>query len=1012
MKNLDQSSLYQLSLNTNNSHFLEENCSNFISLLLEISAFNRCWLFINGKTEIHLEYGTAFPSEKAFEQFRTDLYRKHITPFSIIEAQSINSEELKEGLLLIFKMNTVGYFCLHTKLSSKELTEEAVKLLPIIEQFAQGILSCQVHSQMLCAKNHLRRIFNIPPIPMVIYDPITLQILACNDRAIKFYGYKEYTLIEKSLFILFEEDELEILKLKHEKKEKLFCGENSWKHQKKDGTIVHVCLSQNDVVYENTPAKIMAVKDLIFSNKAIRIQEPGLFPDENPSPVLRFSTKTNHFEYCNKAGEKIIQFLEAIDNKDIYSHFLSKLYESKHNNEHIQYEIKVENRVFLCQIVPISAHNYINLYLTDISDMKNLLQALKYREEKYKRVLENLELGLLEVDIHDRIVRAYPKFCQMTGYTEDELIGQNTKQKLLPSGQFNVRMDKALTLRNAGETGVNEVQIKRKDGSIIWVLINGAPLYDKDNKIIGSTGIHLDITERKKLETEILKAKETAEESVKAKEIFMANMSHEIRTPMNAIIGFGELLMDTPLSEYQIKYLKSINGSADNLLTIINDILDFSKINAGKLALENIDFDLKSNLQDSIFSLSKKAKEKGIFMELDYDNTISSSVKGDPNRLSQILLNLLNNAVKFTNSGGIQLSVKLIKSTQGTNTILFNVKDTGIGIQQNKLKSIFGSFTQEEKGTSRMYGGTGLGLAISKQIVQQMNGQLEVKSKKGLGSEFYFTLKFKKGKPISIQQTSDEEYNISLLNKKILLVEDNPVNQMMTSTMLKKWGYIVDIADDGWVAIEKLKSENFDLILMDMRMPHLNGVEATKIIRQELTLKVPILALTANAIKGDKEKCIEIGMNDYISKPFKGIELKRLVAKWLNEDLKMVIEKPVKNLVKLKPKSSCLYDFTELYELAKKDKEFINEMILLFVNETTKDLERMKQSIKSKDCHNLSDIAHKLKASLDHMANSEIRKEIREIEDWEDSDLKMIAKTKQFIKQLYLLIDQVKVLAS
>jgi signal transduction histidine kinase/CheY-like chemotaxis protein len=382
---------------------------------------------------------------------------------------------------------------------------------------------------------------------------------------------------------------------------------------------------------------------------------------------------------------------------------------------------------------------------------------------------------------------------------------------------------------------------------------------------------------------ELTSAKIKAEQSSIAKQQFLANMSHEIRTPLNGIDGMAKLLEKTSLTKEQQEYNLAIRTSSDNLLVIINDILDFSKIEAGKLTIEKIGFNLKEIINRIINTMSYKTEEKGINLESEIDINISEILIGDPTRINQIIINLLNNAIKFTSKGCVKLKCKLVGKSPITNTIKFEVIDTGIGVDPKNISKIFENFSQEDESTTRKFGGTGLGLTISKQLIELFNGELKVKSKKGKGTTFYFTVEFPLG---SSKDWLKEEITVtnweSLKHKKVLLVEDNKINQFLATTILKNWKMKVEVAENGLIAIEKLKDQNFDVVLMDMQMPIMGGIEATGIIREELKSSIPIIALTARAIKGVDEECFEAGMNDYISKPFNQSELFNKILNLIN----------------------------------------------------------------------------------------------------------------------------------
>ena len=389
----------------------------------------------------------------------------------------------------------------------------------------------------------------------------------------------------------------------------------------------------------------------------------------------------------------------------------------------------------------------------------------------------------------------------------------------------------------------------------------------------------------KNIEEELKKARDEAEKMSKTKGEFLANMSHEIRTPMNGVIGTLQLLEDTNLNDSQREYVNVAHKSADSLLSILNDILDLSKIEAGKLEFEAIPFDLREIVNDVVVLHASKAEQMKIYLNSEVGKSIPQRVIGDPTRIRQVLVNLISNAIKFTTEGGVTVRLKLKLKDEKDALIRVEVEDTGVGIPESKHQKLFLAFSQADGSTTRKHGGTGLGLTIVKQLVDMMKGNLGIDSEVGKGSKFWFVIPLgiapEEEKPLLPEQVAKPV----LLSGKVLLVEDNPVNQMVAKKLLEKVGLESVLAENGREALEHLEKEEFDAILMDCQMPEMDGFEATGIWREKEQTsskrRLPIIAMTANVMAGDREKCLASGMDDYLGKPVRQAELGKVLQRWI-----------------------------------------------------------------------------------------------------------------------------------
>lgn len=509
-------------------------------------------------------------------------------------------------------------------------------------------------------------------------------------------------------------------------------------------------------------------------------------------------------------------------------------------------------------------------------------QKLSQGNALLKSLLKSIPDLVFYKDLDGIYLGCNKAFASFTGRDSNDIIGKTDFDLYSEEEALLFRSsDQEVTENN--KQVIMELWANWPDGKRVLLETHKNPIVDEFDQLIGIIGISRDITERHFDKMELQKAKEDAEAANMAKSMFLANMSHEIRTPMNGIIGMTDILQQTELTEEQREFLKIISLSGTNLLTIINDILDFSKIESGGIDLEKIDFNLLDPIDETIKLLSYKAQQKNLYLNLQVSADLPKIVNGDPLRTKQILINLVNNALKFTEKGGITIALELQERTSNRTKVLIKVIDTGIGISEEGKQRLFKSFSQTDASTSRKYGGTGLGLTISKRLVELMNGEIGVESEECKGTTFWFSLSFGNadGNEIynSDKTTRSQEKKTSL---HILLAEDNPINQRVALFNLKKMGHQVDIADNGLIAFDLFKKNKYDIILMDIQMPEMDGIDATHQIRQwekanQAKDIIPIIAMTANAMKGDKENFINQGMSGYISKPFKTAELETIL---------------------------------------------------------------------------------------------------------------------------------------
>jgi|GEM_PF-1386491 len=620
----------------------------------------------------------------------------------------------------------------------------------------------------------------------------------------------------------------------------------------------------------------------------------------------------------------------------------------------------------------------------DISAQK----AAEKRLQIQSTAIEQSPTSVVVTDAQGNIEYVNRHFCRATGYTINEVLGKNPR--ILKSGETPestyASMWQTLT---SGRVWSGELTNQRKNGEIYWEEAHISPVHNQHGITTHYVGVKVEITERKRAEERLLAlnadlenqvaertreltvARDRAEEASRAKSAFLSNMSHEIRTPMNSVLGMAYLALKTNPTPRQRDYLQKIVHSGEHLLGIINDILDFSKIEAGMLTVDNTSFDLRLLKEDLESLFAEKAREKGLRFQVEIDPAIPFFLYGDVLRLKQVLINLVGNAFKFTEHGGIGIQLRLVDRQEGKLQIRFEVRDSGIGMTEAQCGELFQSFQQADSSISRKYGGTGLGLAISRQLVELMGGEIGVDSRFGFGSNFWFELPLEQSEE---EVTPEEKRQVThrfavLQGAEVLLVEDNEFNQQVAAEMLERAGVAVTLANNGREALHHLYEQRYDCVLMDMQMPEMDGLEATRQLRAEPSLADHcVIAMTANASAEDRAACLEAGMDDFISKPIKPDHLYMTVARCLEEHREELTTPPTGTGARaaLSPYALAsdpeVIDLLVLAERLENNMEDVQRFAYKFLETAQQGLEEIDAALAEKKRETVADVAHRIKA--------------------------------------------------
>lgn len=684
----------------------------------------------------------------------------------------------------------------------------------------------------------------------------------------------------------------------------------------------------------------------------------------------------NNFDYFKLKGKD-----DAIarSRQEVFNRVLS-------GKKQIEWEEKIElangqQEYHLRRMKPIIDDNgkvkMVIGYGIEISEIKRIQDQIERSEKRYRDLYNYSQAIICTHDMEGRFLSINPSFTATLGYAEEEVLGKSIQDLLDENARANFYSSYlSVILREKKLRGLFKVY--DKSGNKAYLLFENY-FVEEDNSRPYIIAFAQDVTDRITIEKKLKEANKKTEETAKAKERFLANMSHEIRTPMSGVIGITELLLKTQLTAEQKRYLKIIEESASNLLNIINSILDLEKVGAGKVELELLPMNMHEKLQNVYRFFTHIAQQKNLELELNNQIPEDLQVVADRTRIGQVLNNLISNAIKFTQQGSIRIAGEVESVCEDAISFHFTISDSGIGIDKEKLDDIFLPFTQAYAETTRLYGGTGLGLAITKHLIELQGGKIWVDSVPGKGSVFHFTLRLQKAE-MTNERVAEKEGEIDTKNLsglKVLVVEDNEVNQFLAKSLLEQWGIEVTVAVNGAEGVQKVAENDYDLVFMDIQMPVKNGLDATVEIRSMSDLRkrsVPIIALTANALKGEEDKYFEAGMNNYLIKPFKEKELLAALHSTLNN---MAHHPSAPNEPTV---SEPLYSLAMIEDMAKGNNEFIQQLIEVFVESVPPTLNELTAAFENKQLLQVGAIAHKLKPTIDTLMIASLTSDIRTLE--------------------------------
>ncbi|CAN5810470.1 hypothetical protein BH11BAC7_BH11BAC7_31400 [soil metagenome] len=878
---------------------------------------------------------------------------------------------------------------------------------------------------------------NIKDVAIVMTDTEG-NVISWNEGAKKIKGYEEAEILGKNISIFFTDEDKAQNKpsenLKVAKKEGHY-QDDGWR-KRKDGTLFWADIfvtpvydeegklhGYGKIVRDITDRKLAENERLKNQQQlamAQRLAHLGSWEWNLKDSTLIWSEELYNIFELDKSIKDLIQEVNKMVHPEDLGRMIKIIDDSKKTHKPFEFYYRIIRKDGTLRHI----HSRGNVILNEHGEAETMIGTDqdvtdRFREEQMEKLVMAATKSNNAVIIADhtgKIEWVNEGFSLLTGYSFEEVKGTHG-ELLRNGGTTGLQPGTELyeTVFSKKKSVMYEGKNFTKAGQEYWVITTLTPVLGTDGKVERIIAIDSDITERKKIEEdlifankiaehslkkgsralqELMNAKKQLEDSMHVKEQFLAKMSHEIRTPMNAIVGLTDILLESEITHEQKECIDAIKLSSDNLLSIINDILDFSKLESGNVSMEAIPFNPREIIDAVLFTLRFSATKKGISLIFrKEENELPRYIIGDSVRLRQIILNLFSNAIKFTEHGSVTIKSNVIEDDGENCKVQFIVSDTGIGIPADRIANIFDSFTQASNETSRKYGGTGLGLTIVKQLTELQGGTVSVESTLDEGSTFYVTILYKKYtsavEPVTKTQKIVPDENIN--GARILLAEDNEMNQMLAGKIFARWKLHLEVAENGQKAIEKLQAEDFDLVLMDIQMPVMDGYEATRQIRTNMQppkSTVPIIAMTAHAMVGESDKCIALGMDDYISKPFNQQNLYDKIVSALHKKRKSISHTPMtKENNNLPTNEKKQIDLGYLKEIAEGNSDFIKKMIEAYLLQTPVMLTDMSKSLEGKKWQDLRGVAHKMKPSIDFVGLHSIKQTVKDIEKYSNEEI-------------------------